>query len=293
MNRPYHWAGGRFAVVRAEFYVRNGIICSKSFAALTTPFPLTYDQDGELMALTKSSVMVQAVSETHSFHGRWFSKETVFSVDNPEISVFVSDDRDGHSAQVTFTPFVDQRTETALLDFNLDCLARWRECRTARELMPTAASLYQSGLKGMDPAQGPNFLKGLPLWIAARDGEFVVIADVLPKQSPIPANEPSLRAPFRIKKLLKGDSNIPGRNPEMITTIGAEENCPIPPADARVFPPGAQVLLIFSGQINEESTPEADLSPCVVAPMTNQNLADVQRGIARDSVFQDPLTTSP
>jgi hypothetical protein len=79
----------------------------------------------------------------------------------------------------------------------------------------------------------------------------------------------------------------------MITTVGSEETCPVSSADARGFHTGEEVLLAFSGRINEESTSETELSPCVVAPMTNQNLADVQRGIARDSVFQDPLTTSP
>ena len=60
MNRPYRWAGGRFAVVRAEFAVRNGIIWSKSFAIMLTPFPETYDERGELNA---------AVSYTHLFPG--------------------------------------------------------------------------------------------------------------------------------------------------------------------------------------------------------------------------------
>lgn len=293
VNRPYSWAGGRFAVVRAEFEVRNGLIWSKSFAVLTMPFPLTYDENGEMVAASKSSVVASAVSETRNFHGQWLSKPVVFSVNSPEISVWVSDDRDGHGAVVTFTPFAGQRTENALLDFNLDCLARWKECRTAREMMPTAAYLYQSGLKETDQNRDPNFLRALPLWIAARDAEDVVIAKALnaPSHSPLKAH--STRLSLRIIKLLKGDSSIPGRNVYMIKTVGAEENCPISPADAHVFPPGTQLLLIFSGEINEESTPEADLSPCVVAPITNQNLADVRRGIARDSVLRDAVTTSP
>jgi hypothetical protein len=74
----------------------------------------------------------------------------------------------------------------------------------------------------------------------------------------------------------------------MAKTVGSVETCPVSPADARGLPSGAEVLLVFSGQINEESTSEAELSPCVVVSMTDQNLAAVERGIARDSVLHYP-----
>jgi hypothetical protein len=293
MNRPYRWAGGRFAVVRAEFAVRNGIIWSKSFAIMLTPFPETYDERGELNAVTNSSVMAQAVCETQCSHGRFLSNEVIFSIDNPEMSLLIEDDRKGHGAEVQFTPFADVNTVNALLDFNLGCLTRWHACRTVAELVPSAASLYNSGLRKMNEGEDEDALQGLPLWIAARDAEYVAVAEALHTSSRNPPNEHSTITSFRIKKLLKGDSDMPGRSFYMITTVGSEETCPVSSADARGFHTGEEVLLAFSGRINEESTSETELSPCVVAPMTNQNLADVQRGIARDSVFQDPLTTSP
>lgn len=287
MNRPYRWAGGRFAVVRAEFEVRNGIIWSKSFAMMLTPFPETYNERGELNAVTNSSVMAQAVCETQCSHGRFLSNEVVFSVDNPEMSLLLEDDGKGHGAEVQFTPFADINTVNALLDFNLSCLTRWHACRTAAELAPSAASLYNAGLRKMNEVEDVDALQGLPLWIAARDAEYVAIAEVLRTLSRTLPNEHSTKTTFRVEKLLKGESDMPGRSFYTVKTVGSEETCPLPQADARGFHRGGEVLLIFSGQINEESTPEIELSPCVVAPITDQNLAAVKRGIARDAL-SDP-----
>jgi hypothetical protein len=290
MNRPYGWAGGRFAVVRAEFEVRNGIIWSKSFAVLLTPFPETYNETGELNALTNSSMMAQAVCETQCSHGRFHSKETVFSVDNPEMSLFAADDdRVGHGVMAEFTPFADGNTLKALLDFNLDCLSRWKQCCTVAELMPSAVSFYKTSVGKMSGGEDVDALKGLPLWIAARDAQYVAIAEVLRTRSGTPPNEHSTKTSFLIKKLLKGESDIPGRSSYMVKTVGSEETCPASQADARGFHRGGEILLVFSGQINEESTPEIELSPCVVAPITDENLAAIQRGIARDSVLRYPV----
>lgn len=291
MNRPYRWAGGRFAVVRAEFEVRDGRISSKSFAVLITPFPETYDERGELNAMTNSSVMAQAVCATQCFHGRFLSKETVFSVDNPEMSLLVDDDREGHGAEVQFTPFADVNTVNALLDFNLDCLTRWNACRTVAELIPSAASIYNAGLRHMNEGEYVDALKGLTLWIAARDAEYVVIAEVLHTSSRNPPNEHATKTTFRVEKLLKGESDMPGRGFYGVKTVGSEETCPLPQTEVRGFHRGREVLLIFSGQINEESTPETELSPCVVAPITDQNLAAVKRGIERDSVLRYPVAS--
>jgi len=241
-----------------------------------------------LNAVTNSSVIAQAVCGTSCSHGRFLSKETVFSVDNPEMSLLVEDDREGHDAEVQFTPFADVNTVNALLDFNLGCLTRWDECRTAAELVPSAASLYNAGLRKMNEGEDVDALKGLPLWIAARDAEYVVIAEVLHKPSRNPPYKHSTKTSFRIKKLLKGESDMPSRSFYMAKTVGSVETCPVSPADARGLPSGAEVLLVFSGQINEESTSEAELSPCVVVSMTDQNLAAVERGIARDSVLHYP-----
>jgi hypothetical protein len=260
---------------------------------MLTPFPETYDERGELNAVTNSSVMAQAVCETQCSHGRFLSNEVVFSVDNPEMSLFLEDDRKGHGATVQFTPFADVNTVNALLDFNLGCLTRWYACRTAAELVPSVASLYNSGLRKMNGGEDVDALQDLPLWIAARDAEYVAVAEALHTSSRNPPSEHSTITSFRIKKLLKGDSDMPGRSFYMVKTVGSEETCPVSPADVRALPRGVEVLLVFSGQINDESTSEAELSPCVVAPMTNQNLAAVQRGIARDAVLYDTVMTSP
>src|SRR5205085_4351028 len=121
---------------------RNGIVCSKSFGVLTVPFPEKYDANGELVAASDSSVIVRAVCSNQYFHSRFFPG-WYFSAERPEISLYAGDeDRKGHWSVAEFTPFADEATVRALLDFDLGCLTRWSQCRTAAGLMPRAVSLF-------------------------------------------------------------------------------------------------------------------------------------------------------
>jgi hypothetical protein len=287
MNRPYGWAGGRFAVVEAEFDVRHGVIWSKSFAVLVTPFPERYDSRGELIPASRSSVIGQARGSTSLFHGWTHSVNSFFSPVHPEMSVFAEDDDRGHWAVAQFTPFVDENTIRPLLDFNLECLSRWKDCRSTRELMPTAVPLFEAFRNQAKPSTSQDAPEGLPLWILARDLEYVAIGELL--TAPLGNSDiqhPRLRS-FRVVKLLKGYSLVSDAGIYMVGTVGSDEKCSALPKESSVLNPGTKVLMAFNEPLNQDPARESDFSPCVVVPMTAQNLAAAERGIARDTVLRD------
>jgi hypothetical protein len=56
---------------------------------------------------------------------------------------------------------------------NIDCIARRKECRTSSELMPAAVSIYKADKREANKPPSEDILKDLPLWVAARDAEYV------------------------------------------------------------------------------------------------------------------------
>lgn len=288
MNRYYTWAGGRFAVVEASFGVRNGTIWSKEFGVLTVPSPPEYGRSGDMAgAASSSSVFTKAICSSSISHSQ-FVPNVLLSAERPEFSLTVGDvEEKGHWSVAEFTPYTDEETVRALFDFNLNCLTRWKECRTARELMPTAVSFYRT-LKAeeINSASAP---KPLPLWTVARDSEYVAIAVAQTRVRPS-LDQNVVLISFRVQKLLKGESPIAGRSFYMMPLVGAIETCPVTRSDARTLRPGTRFILAFSGLINDESTSERDFYPCIVAQMSDENLGAIRLGLERDAVLRVPGT---
>jgi hypothetical protein len=283
INRPFVWAGGRFAVVRASFEVRNGAIWAKSFAARTAFSPKAYDRKSDAYAAPDSNVVADGFCTTSLALGRF--PGVVFSIENPEVSLSLTDnDRDGHWVVAAFTPFAAHGTVDELLEFNLSCITSMKECRTAAELMPNAVSIYKAGHREAIKAANANYLKYLPIWVAARDAGYVVIAEVIGITQRQPTDRPTLS--FEVIKLLKGYALISNHTSfYMLNTVGSRGICSISSSEARDFRNGAKVLVILDEPLNEQSTPNSDASACIVLPLRDENLAASEKGIARYSVL--------
>jgi hypothetical protein len=284
INRPYSWAGGRFAVVEAKFEVRNGKILGKSFAARTAFSTKAYQTKSESYAAADSNVIAEGLCAT-SFAFRRSLQQAPSSIDNQEVYFTLSDnDHDGHWAVAAFTPFADEGTVNTLLTFDLGCITRWKECRTSRELMPAIVSIYKEDKPTGNNPPHPGFLQDLPLWVAARNAEYVAIAEVLDPSRHASADQFSFS--FQARKLLKGYAliSMPG-SVYMVRTEGAKGLCSMSNDLVRNIRNGTKVLVIFDEPMNEESTPKSENSPCIAYPMTDENLVAVQRGIARYSVL--------
>lgn len=284
VNRPYPWAGGRFEEVEADFEVRHGVIWSKSFAVLITPLPEKYDTRGELMPLLETSVMGRARSSSNCFHSWRGAAEVAFSASNPELCLDVVDER-GHWAFAQFTPFADESTIRQLMDFNLACITSWKGCRTARGLMPATVAMFDDYKHRGNATNNQSARETFPLWIVARDSEYVAIGEALRPPGRVFENKFAGLQSFRIVKLLKGDRLISGAGIYEVNTEGSEEICPLL-SDAQNTP-GVKVLMFFDEPLNRDPARESDFSECSVMPLTDQNLIAAQRGIARDTIFRD------
>ena len=72
----------------------------------------------------------------------------------------------------------------------------------------------------------------------------------------------------------------------MVNTVGSSEVCQLSPEEQEKWGIGEQVILIFDAPLNEPSTPKLERKSCVVAPIDQQRLSEVQRGIERDSILK-------
>ena len=201
----------------------------------------------------------------------------------------IDDNKEGHWAFAEFTPFTDKDTLNALLDFNLDCLSRWKGCRTASELMPKEVALYKANSLHGNALENGNFLEHLPIWIAARDAEFVAISEVVrTPRGTIEDNHGLL--PFRVRKLLKGPPHISVSNSIYMTnTIDSEGQCSISTDNAHRLQRGMKILAVFNEPLNQETTLNSYHSACVIWPLTDENLARAQFGVARDSILRPAI----
>jgi hypothetical protein len=263
LDRLYFWAGGRFAVVAASFTVRHGFIQEKSFGVQSGRDPKVDDPKNLYFDAPDSVLSARVLCDTGLLHWGFFSAS------DPEVSLFnADDDRQGHAVFAQFTPFADDSEVRMLMDFNLDCLTRRKECRTTGELLPSAVSLFEKkreDAKRTGQVRPPN---DLPLWITARDTAYVAIGEVV--QTPQSAALDGLTLPmlFQVKELLKGESEIGVSGSFfMAKTVGSNEICLVPANEARKFSKGTKVIMAFDGQLNQDREQEADLSTCVVAPL--------------------------
>jgi hypothetical protein len=284
--RPYAWAGGRFVVLEARFSVVRGFIRSKEFGVLAALYPTGYNPERVPAPFPDAAILVATTCAPVVFHWSSFSLTKPNSVEGQEMSLLLEDDLQGHLARAQYTPFTDEETVRSLFDFNLGCIARWKDCRTAAELMPGAESVWKSFKAGITKDESDEYPKELPLWRAARDAEYVTVAKILPVLKGGADRQSSDTRVFRIEKLLKGDTGVSNAGPYMVNTIGSSEVCQLSPDERNMLDMGKDVILIFDAPLNEPSTPELEQKSCVVAPMDQQGLSQVHHGIERDSVLK-------
>jgi hypothetical protein len=291
LMKPYAWAGGRFVVMEARFEVVRGLVRSKEFGVMAALYPTGYDSAREPAPSPDAAILAATTCAPGVLHWRsldWSALPRLQhnSVEDPEMSLFLEDDSQGHFARAQYTPFANEETVRSLFDFNLDCITRGKDCRTAAEVMPGAESVWNSFKTGIRKDESGEYPKALPLWRAARDAEFVAIAEILP----IPKGGADRQSPdtrvLRIEKLLKGPSGVSDSGPYMVDTVGSSEVCQLSPEEQKRVDSREKVVLIFDEPLNELSTPESERKSCAVAPLGQQSLSDVQRGIERDSILK-------
>lgn len=278
LSKVYFALGGRFAVVVAQLSVENGLIQAKSFGMLTALSPNILNQRKIEDFGPDSAVMARTICDSQ------LSPWGYISHNSPEVTYFASDnDHDGHGGYIQFTPFTERAQIDSLFDFNLNCLTRFNECKISRELLPSLTKLYATNSDTIRRINAKSAIVNLPIWIIARDAEYVAIGETrnIPKDAhPLQSNLPM---EFRIKHLLKGSEQINSSISllETITTEGSSNLCLIPSEQARQMKQGTGVLMAFDGPLNLDSDQTSDSYLCFIFPLNSQTLSEAKRGIER------------
>jgi len=279
-RRLYSLLGGRPAAIYAGITVKNGVIWAKGFDAKTEMSPSTLDS-----RIHDGDVLVAIAEGTTGFD---FRDPGEMPVDDPEYTAWKAPICTGcRLIEAEFTPRANSRLAGGLLDMNLACLTRWRQCDKVEEIAPlmakTALDLHSGGRKLAEIGDVDAF----PLEILARDHHFAAIAEAIGPDSPDAnhardRNQPSFRILLSLKNHANHDSDVILQRQIPRMEMPSPGN-----AKPQVVPPGTKVILLFGPSYDDPDVIDPCFDGCAVIPLTPASLSAVQRGIARDAM-SDP-----
>jgi len=279
LQKPYKVLGGRFTSVYARIEIKNGIIWTKSFDLSIDLFPnhpLQYVSEGDAFVATADGIT------------RFNTHRMTLLGSHHEYMIDALGTCSGcRYIETSFTPFADSQIVQQLLDFNLDCITRWRECEEPGDIMPSAWRLY-SQEKSASPANDENRdTCNLPLEYAARDSWYVAIAKVLKTRKTDEGRWSrqivSLGPVTSMKKRKHQGPQIP---------LG--EFVPFPPEyysnqrDLSNLRPGDLLILLLGKGFDESDVVSHGPDRCGFFKYSQENLDAVQRGIGRDALSENP-----
>lgn len=186
-----------------------------------------------------------------------------------------------------FTPFTDPAVVRGLMDFNLDCLTRFVQCRVAIDIMPSvwkqvmaedvtleAARKNNSGLR-YTPTPSPLFL--------GRDRDNVVIAEVASTRTEEHDGRLETFATFRLDRRLKRSGFW--KDFAFGERYSATGTSSIGNGDAgELITPGRKLILAFDSPTPYElgTNQRLELGDYDALSLTDENLAAVRKGISLD-----------
>ncbi len=272
----YHLLGGRFAVVIGLIQVRNGIIWTKSFVVEIATSPDVYKPHND-SAMGSEPLVADAEGVTH------FQSQFEISPSHPEYHVYAGGCTGCVLASSLFTPRVGAETMDKLLDINLACLTRWKECMKQEEIMPQVYRLAKSE-EGIPPA--PWLYDESchePLELAVRDSRFAALAEVASVRVVRHGKETARVASFRSIASLKNDGYV---GPLLFRDELAMRSTTILPGGvpASSLRRGDKILLLYGSRPDENDVATHVTFPCGIIPRSPENLAAFERGIALDAV---------
>lgn len=199
-----------------------------------------------------------------------------------------------------FTPYADALVQQSLLDFNMDCITRWRACDTPAQIMPSAWRIYkqQSERKQGNSIPSP-FKCEVPLEILGRDNRFALVTEVTSTCSFLEPEVTRYVASLRSIESLKNEArqrpeNLKNLRLGWTDTVLAEGRRP---AEIKR---GDRIIFLFEAPLDEErDVVDSGIGPCSYVLDTVRNRAAIERGISHDglsdSAMKDvyPLDSGP
>jgi hypothetical protein len=180
---------------------------------------------------------------------------------------------------VTFTPEENANERAALMDFHFDCITAFRPCADRARLLPAAVSEFESEPVNVQYDRQPPC--NMPFWIYARDGQAVIVGDVLSAELVGSGDDmPDARAEWlltvHIEEVLKGKIARPTERPIQVYVF--DDRLPAP--KSKEFPFKS---VIAAGRIESDPYGAPMMSePCATVEDKPGNRGQAQLGIAKD-----------
>jgi len=281
----YRLFGGRPSFVEARFEVIDGIVWGKDYyvgvdvPASNGPDEFPY----ELLASATSDW------RTEDFRGYGEIAHPEYSVGRPGGCTRCE------KVYSRFTPFADPEVVNSLLDFNLECLTRRNPCRDQGDIMPSVwKRVLTEGEDRMHQREVnavPSHVCNLSPEFVGRDRTNVVTAEVTAVRPLEYQSDSQEEVRFQILEHLKRATLW---YPKMTYGTALPKNGIYGQngAGRTNLTPGQRLILAFPSSSAVDPIFPVDLDPCDVFPLTQDNLAAVQRGIAKD-IFPDSATKWP
>jgi len=264
----------RDAWIDANLEVINGIVWGKNFAVSLDVFAGLFKLD-EGYGLLASS---RTVWRTANFN-------RYYTANHPDYVVAQGNCEGCVSVYSKFTPFVDPSTAQNLMDFNLDCVTRFFQCRDRIDIMPRVWRQVQTeetqSAVARNALQGPYYPPTPPPEFLGRDRANIVIAEVVSTRSEARSDGHVLYATFRLDQRLK---HAAFWSPQQLEEeYSREELTSLNKNDkSRLIIPGRKVILAFDTPYEISPQHPIDLGDYEALPLTDENLAAIRQGIRLD-----------
>jgi hypothetical protein len=174
-----------------------------------------------------------------------------------------------------------------LESFDFSCMTRWFSCRKVAELMPTAWEEYQRDqLRAVAAA---NQLKCTPEIVEAQAGnaEMAAVVEVSGNRMDSFEGQNHAVATVRMLQALRGDPYWKSGE-ETEFWVSPWELADTSTGRSLTLPKGKRFILLFFGHGPRPRLPGVWPYPCGVIPWSEEHLALVQHGIAKDPRANDP-----
>jgi len=255
------------ALVVANISIRNGTAWGKGFAVVlkvwtSSPLPRS---DSEYLLDAEA----QSVSRFASIN---FYRDLAL---HPDYLVGKPSACEGCEAlYVRFTPYVDPADLSRLMQFNLDCITRWRACRTQNDIMPVVWAQIEA--EDQLPYKRRRCSAEV-IELTARDAENAAIIEIASAGKE--PSEPRLLLKANLMQSLKRAT---------FWKVGSEQSFSISSesmarAQSSAVRPHTKWIALFDRILEH-----VDVEPCGLIPLNDSNLKLVQQGVVQDYAAAEP-----
>src|SRR5579862_410687 len=290
MDWAYKFFGRRVAEVQAQICIQRGVVWGKYFSVyLETPsagWPY-HALSGSVDTVSRSyddlsragldGLIVQTI-----IHPDYIleQRQANFNADTPAALVEAS------TLGVHETQYADPAVVRHLENFDFSCVTRWFSCRNVAELMPTAWAEYQRDQTRV--LAEANQLKCTPERVEAQAGnaQLAAIVEVSGNRTDSFDGQNHAVATVRLVEPLRGDPSWK-INDERDFWVSPWALADTSTGRSLALPQGKRFILLFF--LNGPMPDHGEWPyPCGVIPWSEENLALVQHGIAKDTRANDP-----